>query len=158
MIMKKLVNIEAKSPVRTITPPLMGTHYRIELTPGEILKCICARALVDEILPNGKLIRLDLGNYNTENYIPVKEEVKKKEEIKDVIPEPVPEETCEPVEEVKEEVTEAEEEVTTEETVAEEETTKEEKVEEPKEERKGTTLAAQQRNRNTSNRNTRRKK
>lgn len=157
--MKKLVNIEAKSPVRTITPPLMGKHYRVELSYGEILKCICARAIVDEILPNGKLLRLDLANYNKVNYV---EEVKTLEptpaveEDEEDVSESISEENSESVETSTEETNESENTETeeSEESVTEENEESEEAEDETEEK---LTLAQQQRTRSTSTRNRKRK-
>lgn len=78
--MEKLVNISAKTPVRTLKVTIYGDIFGMNMSVGDIFKCICGRAIVDEILPNGEKVRLNMSNYNTVNYTPV--QTKK-------IPEPV---------------------------------------------------------------------
>lgn len=90
---KKKCNIYAKSPITCFTVPIVG-HCTLNLTSNEIYKCLCARAEVTEILPNGKSINLDFSNYDKDNYTkpetPVVEEkvlvfedkVEVKEEVK----------------------------------------------------------------------------
>ena len=69
MAMKtKRVNITTRVAVRTTNPPICGTLKDVEMTTGDILKCLCKRAIVDEILPNGRLARLNMNNYYTDNY------------------------------------------------------------------------------------------
>lgn len=63
----KRVNIKATVPVRNINPPIYGTCKDITMTTGDILKCLCVRAIVDEILPDGSTIRLSMKNYNLDN-------------------------------------------------------------------------------------------
>ena len=58
MMNKKKCNIYAKSPITCFTVPIVG-HCTLNLTSNEIYKCLCARAEVTEILPNGKSINLD---------------------------------------------------------------------------------------------------
>ena len=65
--MIKKVNIRASVPIKDFRPPIYGTCNGIEMTTGEILKCLCKRAIVDEVLPDGSTIRLDLKNYYTDN-------------------------------------------------------------------------------------------
>ena len=65
--MTKRVNIKANVPVRNINPPIYGTCKNMAMTTGDILKCLCARAIVDEILPDGSTIRLSMKNYQADN-------------------------------------------------------------------------------------------
>lgn len=65
--MTKRVNVYAQVAVRNVTPPICGTCKDIIMTTGDILKCLCKRARVEEILPNGKTIRLNMSNYYTDN-------------------------------------------------------------------------------------------
>lgn len=118
---KKKCNIYAKSPITCFTVPIVG-HCTLNLTSNEIYKCLCARAEVTEILPNGKSINLDFSNYDKDNYtkpetpvveekvlvfedkVEVKEEVKVEEEhVEEQHEEEETETTEEVVEEVKEE-------------------------------------------------------
>lgn len=138
--MTKRVNIRTTVAVRTVNPPISGTKTNIIMSTSDILKCLCRRAVVEEILPNGKTIRLNMNNYYLDNgagldaynTTPTKVEVKSepKPEIKNVNanvvssadienvidPEPVAEETTtesheETVEIINETTTETVEEI-----------------------------------------------
>lgn len=65
--MTKRVNIKTTIAVRNTTPPVCGTYKDIVMTTGDILKCLCKRAVVEEILPDGSIIRLNMKNYYTDN-------------------------------------------------------------------------------------------
>ena len=65
--MTKRVNINAPVAIKTITPPIYGTCKNVIMTTGDILKCLCRRAIVEEILPDGSTIRLNMRNYYTDN-------------------------------------------------------------------------------------------
>ncbi len=65
--MTKRVNIRTYIPVRSFTPPIHGTYNNIIMSTGDILKCLCKRAIVDEILPDGSTVRLTMKNYYTDN-------------------------------------------------------------------------------------------
>ena len=64
---KKRVNVKICGPIYTVNPPITRTVLDTELSVGDIRNCICAKATVEEILNNGKIIRLDLYNYNKDN-------------------------------------------------------------------------------------------
>lgn len=66
-VMTKRVNINAPIAIRSITPPIYGVCKNIIMSTGDILKCLCKRAIVDEILPDGSTIRLNMRNYYTDN-------------------------------------------------------------------------------------------
>lgn len=65
--MTKRVNINTPVAIKTITPPIYGTCKNVIMTTGDILKCLCRRAIVEEILPDGSTIRLNMRNYYTDN-------------------------------------------------------------------------------------------
>lgn len=65
--MTKRVNVYAQVAVRNVTPPICGTCKDIIMTTGDILKCLCKRARVEEILPDGKTVRLNMSNYYIDN-------------------------------------------------------------------------------------------
>ena len=65
--MTKRVNVYAQVAVRNVTPPIHGTCKDIIMTTGDILKCLCKRARVEEIMPDGKIVRLNMRNYYTDN-------------------------------------------------------------------------------------------
>lgn len=64
--MTKYVRIRTQVAVRNVNPPICGTYEGI-MTTGDILKCICKRAIVHEILPDGKTVRLNMSNYYIDN-------------------------------------------------------------------------------------------
>lgn len=72
--MIKNVNIKANIPVRSVRPMVYGNILNIQMDTGDIFKCICGRAIVDEILVDGSLIRLDLNNYDKDNSTLITEE------------------------------------------------------------------------------------
>lgn len=65
--MDKLVNIVSKVAIRTVTPKICGVHKNILMSTGDILRCICMRAHVEEILPDGSTVVLNSTNYNKDN-------------------------------------------------------------------------------------------
>lgn len=67
MKMTKRVNINAPIAIRNIKPPIYGRCNGIVMSTGDILKCLCKRAIVDEILPDGSTVRLNMKNYYTDN-------------------------------------------------------------------------------------------
>lgn len=64
--MTKYVRVRTQVAVRNVNPPICGTYEGI-MTTGDILKCICKRAIVHEILPDGKTVRLNMSNYYIDN-------------------------------------------------------------------------------------------
>lgn len=64
--MTKYVRVKTQVAVRNVNPPICGTYEGI-MTTGDILKCICKRAIVHEILPDGKTVRLNMSNYYIDN-------------------------------------------------------------------------------------------
>lgn len=65
--MVKKVNIRASVPIKDFKPPIYGTCNGIEMSTGDILKCLCKHAIVEEVLPDGSTVRLDMKNYYTDN-------------------------------------------------------------------------------------------
>lgn len=65
--MTKKVNIKTTIPIRNIKPPIYGSYMGIVMSTGDILKCLCKRAFVEEILPDGSTVRLNMKNYYTDN-------------------------------------------------------------------------------------------
>ena len=65
--MNKLVNIISKVAIRTVTPKICGVHKNVLMSTGDILRCICMRAHVEEILPDGSTVVLNSTNYNKDN-------------------------------------------------------------------------------------------
>lgn len=65
--MKKVVNIYPKYPITSVNPPIRTSVKHVSMPTNIIRNCLMARATVEEILPNGKIIRLGMGNYDTDN-------------------------------------------------------------------------------------------
>ena len=151
--MIKTVNVFTSRVIRSLKGvPIRSNMRGIKLDTDDILTCITNKAKVEEILPNGKTILLNLANYNTVNYeAPAEKQTPKMEEPKveeqpkveeaPVVEETPAEEAAAPAEEavVEEAAVEIAEVVDTEADPAEEvseeapveETVAEEKAEEP---------------------------
>lgn len=80
--MKKKCLIYASLPITCFEVPIIG-HVELNLTSDEIYKCLCSKAQVVEILPNGKKINLDFSNYNKSNIEKPKVEITKKELVEE---------------------------------------------------------------------------
>ncbi len=65
--MRKIVNIEPTLPITTVVPAIFNPVYNCDMSVGDILNCICAKAKVTEVLKDGSLVRLNLTNYNKVN-------------------------------------------------------------------------------------------
>lgn len=135
----KVVNVYPNKAITSINPPIRSKVMKVTMPITNIRKCIIERAIVDEVLPDGRTIRLDFTNYDKDNSIKTVEEVVKEveskieekteevviddtgeeDEIVHIVEEPDEEEEMEPVEEqVEEKVEESVEEEKTEETPA----------------------------------------
>lgn len=66
--MYKKVNIYPQTPITNIRPPIRSVTKKVTRSEEDIRACIIARAKVEEILPDGSIIRLNLTNYNINNY------------------------------------------------------------------------------------------
>lgn len=135
-MLKKRCQIYASLPITCFEVPIVG-DTELNLTENEIYKCLCTKAEVIEILPDGRRINLDFKNYNKNNYIveaPIVEE--KPEPATPIKVELAPETTTEPVEKVEEKPVESIEEKVEEEVESVEEDTEivEEELVEVKEE------------------------
>lgn len=63
----KKVNIYPSTPIVSVTPPIRTTVKGATKKIETIRKCIIARAKVEEILPTGDTVILDLSNYDKDN-------------------------------------------------------------------------------------------
>ena len=90
--MNKKVNIYPKNPITSVNPTIRTTTLRVTKPVEDIRKCIIARAIVDEVLEDGSIVRLTLSNYDKDNsktkiekvaeqVKPVVEDIKEREEI-----------------------------------------------------------------------------
>lgn len=66
-VLRKKVNIipQVPFPLKQIIARPM---YNVDMSIGDIRVCILKRAIVQEVLPNGKLLNLTLENYNKVNF------------------------------------------------------------------------------------------
>lgn len=60
----KVVNIYPSMPITSVNPPIRSTVKRVTKSVSEIRACLMARAVVEEILPGGETVRLNIGNYD----------------------------------------------------------------------------------------------
>ena len=63
----KKVNIYPSTPIVSVTPPIRTTVKGATKKIETIRKCIIARAKVEEVLPTGDTVILDLSNYDKDN-------------------------------------------------------------------------------------------
>lgn len=63
----KTVNVNATIPIRNITPPMYGKYTNIRMTVSDILKCLCRRAIVEEVLSDGTTVRLNMKNFRDDH-------------------------------------------------------------------------------------------
>jgi len=73
MIMDKKVNIYPRKPITNVVPPIRCVCYNVTKPIGIIEICLLNGATVEEILPSGEIIELNLSNYDKDNSIPVVE-------------------------------------------------------------------------------------
>ena len=65
--MNKLVNIYPSMPITSLRIPLRTRVTNITMDCESIRKCIIANAIVEEVLEDNSVIRLNLSNYNKNN-------------------------------------------------------------------------------------------
>ena len=65
--MNKLVNIYPSMPITSLKIPLRTRVTNIRMDYESIRKCIIANAIVEEVLDDNSVIRLNLSNYNKNN-------------------------------------------------------------------------------------------
>ena len=82
--MDKLVNVYTKTAIRSVTPVICGTHKNVVMNTRDILKCICMRAVVEEVFEDGSIIVLTAKNYDKNN-IPNTITISKIEEASDFV-------------------------------------------------------------------------
>lgn len=81
--MIKTVNITATRPILSFHVPIRGTISNVKLSTEDILKVICQKGIVDEILEDGTIIRLSMSNYAKDNSHLSKTYAKKMKEQKE---------------------------------------------------------------------------
>ena len=107
----KKVNIYPSTPIVSVTPPIRTTVKGATKKIETIRKCIIARAKVEEVLPTGDTIILDLSNYDKDNRFNTESKMDIPETPADpIVPDaPVVEESVKEEEPAKEEETVVEE-------------------------------------------------
>lgn len=80
--MDKVVNIKSSNVLYIFTPPMSGVFNNQKMTTGDIKNCILQGAYVEEVLSDGRTIRLDLTNFDKVNELPKIELKEEKKEIK----------------------------------------------------------------------------
>ena len=65
--MTKRVNVVTRIAVRNVTPPISGSYKNIVMSTSDILKLLCKRASVEEVLPDGRTVKLNMRNYYLDN-------------------------------------------------------------------------------------------
>ena len=63
IVRTKIVNINARIPVKTVAPPIYGVKMGIEMSISDILKCLTRRAIVHQVLSDGSTIQLTTKNF-----------------------------------------------------------------------------------------------
>lgn len=60
----KVVNIYPSMPITSVNPPIRSVVKHVTKSISEIRACLMARAVIEEVFPNGQTIRLDISNYD----------------------------------------------------------------------------------------------
>ena len=66
-MMTKKVNIYPTRPIVTVNPPIRSAVKNVTKPLPDIRACIMARAIVEEIMEDGRVTNLDLNNYDKDN-------------------------------------------------------------------------------------------
>lgn len=69
MVTYKTVDVITEKPIRNISVPINSSAFGVKLPISDIHECILQKAVVLEILPDGRKIKLDLTNYKNDNII-----------------------------------------------------------------------------------------
>ena len=85
-VITKTVNIKANIPVRNVTPPIYGVRLNVKMTLSDILKCLCKRAIIEEVLPDGSTVRLTTKNFREDFVGQYNASIAKKKEEKKTPP------------------------------------------------------------------------
>lgn len=72
--MVKKVNVYPTSPIISLDIPLRTRMMGINMDTEDIRKCIIAQAIVEEVLSDGKIVRLNFTNYDKDNSIKKEED------------------------------------------------------------------------------------
>lgn len=92
VVKTKIVNINARIPVKTVSPPIYGVKNGIEMSISDILKCLTRRAIVHQVLSDGSLIQLTTKNFREDYEGQLQQKLrlaKKTAQNKETITEPI---------------------------------------------------------------------
>ena len=78
----KVVNVYPNKAITSINPPIRSKVMKVTMPITNIRKCIIERAIVDEVLPDGRTVRLDFTNYDKDNSVKTVEDAVKEAESK----------------------------------------------------------------------------
>ena len=65
--MNKVVNIYPTWPITRLNPPIRHAVKNVTKPVEDIRICLVARAIVEEVLPDGSVVELGFNNYNKDN-------------------------------------------------------------------------------------------
>ena len=72
--MMKKVNVLVNRPIYTVKPAIIRNAMGVYLSTEDIKRCLWGKAFVEEVLPTGELIPLDLRNFDKVHYVDVAKE------------------------------------------------------------------------------------
>ena len=72
--MIKKVNVLVNRPIYTVKPAIIRNAMGVYLSTEDIKRCLWGKAFVEEVLPTGEIIPLDLRNFDKVHYVDVAKE------------------------------------------------------------------------------------
>ena len=72
--MMKKVNVLVNRPIYTVKPAIIRNAMGVHLSTEDIKRCLWSKAFVEEVLPTGEIIPLDLRNFDKVHYVDVAKE------------------------------------------------------------------------------------
>ena len=72
--MMKKVNVLVNRPIYTVKPAIIRNAMGVCLSTEDIKRCLWGKAFVEEVLPTGEIIPLDLRNFDKVHYVDVAKE------------------------------------------------------------------------------------
>ena len=72
--MMKKVNVLVNRPIYTVKPAIIRNAMGVYLSTEDIKRCLWGKAFVEEVLPTGEIIPLDLRNFDKVHYVDVAKE------------------------------------------------------------------------------------
>ena len=75
--MMKKVNVLVNRPIYTVKPAIIRNAMGIYLSTEDIKRCLWGKAFVEEVLPTGEIIPLDLRNFDKVHHVDIAKETDK---------------------------------------------------------------------------------